>query len=203
MDYRMLTLIPEMDVARELMKYIQVNGIDAYIEDKTNYEKEPIDSQWAVMVDSKGLGKAKKLLTQFNELKVQESIVDEEIVVEKVEQQADADNYEAEEPLVGEDEEQEVYVMEDDEEIPPLPYEEPFNTSNLPDFNYDTSSESSSAGCAKSFIFLILFIIFCINFYSKCQRSYQQRFDPPRIEHFDNDFLNRYRHNHNYNNDYN
>ena len=183
MDYITLTFMPEMDAAREVLKFIQVNGIDSYIENKTNDENNPIVNQWVVMVRSKNFNNAKKLLSQFKELKQQVTVVKKDVIAELAEQQdyIDCDAFAG--IFEAEDNEQELFAMEDDEVIPPLPYEEPYSTSTQTYFNNVDYEKPSAFAIVKSIIVVVLFINLCIKTWHLCQHYYSQT-DQQHIEYY-------------------
>ena len=72
MNYQLIILVKDMEVARGAVALLESGGVDAYLEDRTDYTQQPIKIEWGVMVDGSKVNKAKKLLSQFiNDKKIE------------------------------------------------------------------------------------------------------------------------------------
>lgn len=65
MDFQLIMLVEDMDLAREAVALLEAGGVDAYLEDRTDYTLQPLKIEWGVMADESMLKKAKSLLSQF------------------------------------------------------------------------------------------------------------------------------------------
>jgi len=65
MGYQLFLLVEDMTLARQAVDQLTAGGVDAYLEDATDYTKQPLKIEWSVMVDKSNVKKAEHLLKAF------------------------------------------------------------------------------------------------------------------------------------------
>lgn len=65
MEYKLFIIVEDMDVARGAVELLEAGGVHAYIDDKTDYTRQPLKIEWGVMVDKVMSHQATNLLASY------------------------------------------------------------------------------------------------------------------------------------------
>ena len=63
MEYTLLTLVEEKDLALQILEFLKTNGVDSYVDVATNYDSD----QWGVYIDESKASLSQDLLNSFYE----------------------------------------------------------------------------------------------------------------------------------------
>lgn len=175
-----------MDVAREIMDRVAASGVDAHIEDRTDYNRSPIETEWVVMVDATQHTMARGVLDLYLDEQNSESVVDTEQeypldITELEEHEApDLDSPDADFDSSDADFEDSSADAEILDSANPI-YKYNVDTQRFNRVPNKDSDSGSSFGCGG--VFMILCVLAVINYIIKCNRS-SSSYNPPLIEHF-------------------
>lgn len=64
MEYSLFTIVDDEEAAQRMLDLLKEADIDAYYEEMTDYEGQPVEKQWSVFIDESKADKAQPLLEQ-------------------------------------------------------------------------------------------------------------------------------------------